>query len=57
MGDAPVIVIGGPTASGKSGLALEIAERLDGVIINGDAIQVYRDLHILTARPSEADEK
>jgi tRNA dimethylallyltransferase len=57
MGDAPVIVIGGPTASGKSGLALEIAERLDGVIINGDAIQVYRDLRLLTARPSEADEK
>ncbi|NNE84634.1 MAG: tRNA (adenosine(37)-N6)-dimethylallyltransferase MiaA [Alphaproteobacteria bacterium] len=57
MGEAPVIVIGGPTASGKSGLALEIAERLDGAVINGVAIQVYRDLHILTARPSEADEK
>lgn len=57
MGEAPVIVIGGPTASGKSGLALEIAERLDGVIINGDAIQVYRDLRILTARPSVADEE
>ena len=56
MGDAPVIVIGGPTASGKSGLALAIAERLDGVVINGDAIQVYRDLHVLTARPGEADE-
>ncbi len=57
MGDAPVIVIGGPTASGKSGLALAIAERLDGVVINGDAIQVYRDLRILTARPSETDER
>ena len=56
MGDAPVIVIGGPTACGKSGLALEIAERLDGVVINGDAIQVYRDLRLLTARPSVADE-
>ncbi len=57
MGDAPVIVIGGPTASGKSGLAIAIAERLDGVVINGDAIQVYRDLRVLTARPSEADER
>jgi tRNA dimethylallyltransferase len=57
MGDAPVIVIGGPTASGKSGLALAIAERLDGVVINGDAIQVYRDLRVLTARPSEAEER
>jgi len=56
MGDSPVIVIGGPTASGKSGLALAIAERLDGVVINGDAIQVYRDLRLLTARPSAADE-
>lgn len=57
MGDAPVIVIGGPTASGKSGLALAIAEKLDGVVINGDAIQVYRDLRRLTARPSDADER
>lgn len=57
MDDAPVIVIGGPTASGKSGLALAIAERVDGVVINADAIQVYRDLRVLTARPSEADER
>lgn len=57
MGDAPVIVIGGPTASGKSGLALAIAERLDGVVINGDASQVYRDLRVLTARPTEAEER
>ncbi len=57
MADAPVIVIGGPTASGKSSLALSIAERLDGVVINGDAIQVYRDLRVLTARPSGAEER
>jgi tRNA dimethylallyltransferase len=56
MTNAPVIVIGGPTASGKSGLALAIAERLNGVVINGDAIQVYRDLRVLTARPGAADE-
>lgn len=53
----PVIAIGGPTASGKSGLAVALAERLDGVIVNADASQVYRDLQILTARPSADDEK
>ncbi|TDJ62809.1 MAG: tRNA (adenosine(37)-N6)-dimethylallyltransferase MiaA [Proteobacteria bacterium] len=57
MADAPVIVIGGPTASGKSGLALAIAERLDAIVINGDAIQVYSDLRLLTARPSDGDER
>jgi tRNA dimethylallyltransferase len=57
MADAPVIVIGGPTGSGKSGLALAIAERLEGVVINSDAIQVYRDLRLLTARPSDVDEQ
>ena len=57
MTDAPVIVVAGPTASGKSGLALDIAERLDGTVINADSMQVYRDLRILTARPSAADEQ
>jgi tRNA dimethylallyltransferase len=47
-----VLLIGGPTASGKSGLALEKARALDGVIINGDSLQVYRGLEILTAQPS-----
>jgi tRNA dimethylallyltransferase len=42
----------GPTASGKSALALELAERLDGEIVNADSMQVYRDFHVLTARPS-----
>ena len=46
----------GPTASGKSALALEIAERLGGTIINADSMQLYRELHIITARPSAADE-
>ncbi|HWI86888.1 MAG TPA: tRNA (adenosine(37)-N6)-dimethylallyltransferase MiaA [Sphingomonas sp.] len=49
-------LIAGPTASGKSALALDLAERENGVIINADASQVYRDLRILSARPSEADE-
>jgi tRNA dimethylallyltransferase len=50
------LIVAGPTASGKSGAALELALRLDGVVINADAMQVYRDLEILTARPSAAEE-
>jgi tRNA dimethylallyltransferase len=51
-----VALIAGPTASGKSALAIELAEAADGVVVNADASQVYRDLRILTARPSAADE-
>ena len=51
-----MILIAGPTASGKSALALELAQRHGGVVINADSMQVYRDLHIITARPSVADE-
>lgn len=47
----PVVVVGGPTASGKSALALAIAEEFGGTVINADSMQVYRDLSILTARP------
>lgn len=50
------ILLAGPTASGKSALALDFAEQLDGVIINADSMQVYTDLRILTARPSAEDE-
>ena len=50
------VLIAGPTASGKSGLALLLAEELGGVIVNTDSMQVYRDLRILTARPSAAEE-
>jgi len=50
------LLIAGPTASGKSALALALAERLGGVVINADSMQVYRDLRVLTARPSQADE-
>ena len=46
-----VLVVGGPTASGKSGLALGLARRLNGVVINADSMQVYRELSVLTARP------
>ena len=47
----PVLIVAGPTASGKSALALAIAEAFDGTIINADSMQVYRDLRVLTARP------
>lgn len=50
------VLIAGPTASGKSALAIEIARRMDGVVVNADSMQVYGDLRILSARPSEAEE-
>ena len=50
-GPAPVIAIGGPTASGKSALALALAEGLGGAVINADSMQLYRALSIVTARP------
>jgi tRNA dimethylallyltransferase len=56
MSRPEAILLAGPTASGKSALALALAERLGGVIINADSMQVYRDLRIITARPSLADE-
>jgi tRNA dimethylallyltransferase len=53
---AKAVLIAGPTASGKSALALELAQRHRGVVINTDSMQVYRDLRVLTARPT-ADEE
>jgi tRNA dimethylallyltransferase len=50
-----LVVIGGSTASGKSALATALAARLGGVIVNADSQQLFRDLPILTARPSEAE--
>lgn len=50
------ILIAGPTASGKSALALKLAERLGGLVINADSMQVYAELRILTARPTPEDE-
>jgi tRNA dimethylallyltransferase len=49
------VLIAGPTASGKSALALDLAIKLNGAIINADSMQVYDTLHVLTARPSEDD--
>jgi tRNA dimethylallyltransferase len=51
------VLIAGPTASGKSGFAMALAKRIDGVIVNADSMQVYDGLRILTARPSAEDEQ
>jgi tRNA dimethylallyltransferase len=51
----PLVVIAGPTASGKSALALALAQRTSGVIVNADSAQLYRDLPILSAAPSPDD--
>jgi tRNA dimethylallyltransferase len=51
-----LIVIGGPTASGKSSLALRLAQGLGGVVVNADSMQLYRDLRVLTARPAPEEE-
>jgi tRNA dimethylallyltransferase len=51
----PLAVIAGPTASGKSALAISLAQRTNGVIVNADSAQVYSDLRILSARPSEEE--
>ena len=52
----PALLLTGPTASGKSALAIALAKQLNGVIINADSMQVYRELRILTARPPPEDE-
>src|SRR5262245_40276817 len=56
MSRPDAILIAGPTASGKSALALALAEKLGGMVINADSMQVYRDLRIITARPTPEEE-
>lgn len=56
MNQVKAVLIAGPTASGKSALALALARRTGGVVVNADSMQVYRDLRILTARPTPAEE-
>ena len=56
VSEPKIILIAGPTASGKSALALALAEKLGGTIINADSMQVYRDLRIITARPTPEEE-
>jgi tRNA dimethylallyltransferase len=55
--ESPIIVIAGPTASGKSRLAVAVAREFGGAIINADSMQVYRDLRVVTARPGDAEMK
>ena len=57
MSKPHIILIAGPTASGKSALALAVAEKFGGVIVNADSMQVYRDLRIITARPTPDEER
>ncbi|MEK7245791.1 MAG: isopentenyl transferase family protein, partial [Pseudomonadota bacterium] len=52
----PIVVVVGATGSGKSALALELARALRGAIVNADSQQVYRELRVLTQRPSAAEE-
>ncbi|MDO9501969.1 tRNA (adenosine(37)-N6)-dimethylallyltransferase MiaA [Falsiroseomonas sp.] len=52
----PAILVAGPTTSGKSALALALAERVGGTVINADSMQVYAELRIITARPTPAEE-
>ena len=57
MSQPDTVLIAGPTASGKSALAISLAERRGGIIINADSMQVYRDLCVITARPTAAEEE
>ena len=52
-----IILISGPTASGKSNFAVKIAKKINGEIINADSMQVYKQLKILTARPNKEEKK
>ena len=52
-----IILISGPTASGKSNFAVKIANKINGEIVNADSMQVYRQLKILTARPNKKEQK
>ncbi|HBQ50287.1 MAG TPA: tRNA (adenosine(37)-N6)-dimethylallyltransferase MiaA, partial [Hyphomonas atlantica] len=51
----PAILIHGPTASGKTALAIDVARRLGGEVVNADSMQVYRDLQVISARPTEEE--
>ena len=52
-----IILIAGPTASGKSKLAIHLAKKINGEIINADSMQIYKEISILTSRPNHKDTK
>ena len=56
MEQGTALVVAGPTCSGKSALALDLAERLGGTVINADSMQVYREIPVLTAQPTAAEQ-
>src|SRR5881396_2965850 len=55
-GLSKAVLIAGPTASGKSALALDLAQKTGGIVINADSMQVYRDLRVITARPTPEEQ-
>ena len=55
--ETPIIVISGPTGIGKSNLALSLAKKINGVIINADSMQIYKELKIISSQPSNRDKK
>ena len=55
--ETPIIVISGPTGIGKSKLAISLAKKIDGVIINADSMQIYKELKIISSQPSDRDKK
>ena len=57
MPQKKVLILFGPTASGKSNLALKVSLNVDATIINADSLQIYKNLRILTSRPTVEDEK
>ena len=55
MEKAKVIVIGGPTASGKTSLSIELAKKINGQIVSADSMQIYKDMNIGTAKPDQEE--
>ena len=55
--ETPIIIISGPTGIGKSNLALSLAKKINGVIINADSMQIYKELKIISSQPSNRDKK
>ena len=55
--ETPIIIISGPTGIGKSNLALSLAKKINGVIINADSMQIYKELKIISSQPSDRDKK
>ena len=55
--DKKIILLSGPTASDKSKLAIQLAKKINGEIINADSMQIYKEISVLTSRPNSEDEK